>query len=728
MSSWARLLRPASVLVLILACSAVIPATANAQISRRRLDKTLSDRARIGVGESRVIVTFKAGWDASEDAKRLGAKLGRRMRNGSRVMQVSNAQLEKLANHPAVEKVRWDRPIFGLPVTESASQKAPKSLAESLGYTGRGVGVAIIDSGITPWHDELTYSGSSPRVLTKGGQRIAAFVDYTQEDQVLEDVPPYDDYGHGTHVAGIIAGNGLGSNGLRKGSAPEAHLVVLKVLDRVGRGNISDVADAVDYAREHKDDFNIRVINLSIAAKPSNPEDEDLLAEATKAAVEAGIVVVAAAGNLGSDKDTHEPQYGGITAPGVYPWVLTVGAYDQNGTASPRDDVIALFSSRGPTAYTFLAKPDLVAPGTAIVSLFDPTSELYARKAGDGSLVGGEYISLSGTSVAAPAVSGTVALMVQAYPSLTPNLAKAVLQYTATFDPDYDRLTQGAGYLNPNAAVTLSQYFARARTGDRYPLGRTWGRKIIWGNYLIGGGVLWPNASAWATDMVWGATVDEEGDNIVWGTLCAPEDCDNIVWGTAEDLDNIVWGTDEDGDNIVWGTQCRDGADENEDCDNIVWGTTEDTDNIVWGTCTGEDCDNIVWGTCVGEDCDNIVWGTECGGEDCDNIVWGTACGDADHDGNEDCDNIVWGTAEDDDNIVWETICLPGTICAPTPAQWEGVWSTVFDDMLEVSGTECTGEDCDNIVWGTSAVTTAPVPAAPPWTARKKQPRGSSRR
>jgi serine protease AprX len=708
MFSWARFLRPASVLVLILACTAAIPAIVNAQPHQRRLDHALSARARTGAGESRVIVTFKAGRDASADARRFGATLGRRLRNGSRVMHLSNTQLEKLANHPAVEKIRWDRPVFGLPVTESSARSA-ESATENLRYTGEGVGVAIIDSGVTPWHDELTYSGTSPHVLTKGGQRVAAFFDYvnctpTETDPCLRE--PYDDYGHGTYVAGIIAGNGVGSNGVRQGSAPHAHLVVAKVLDGSGRGTVSDVIDALDAIRTMPPSYNIRVVNMSIAAAVLHSFEDDPLAEATRRAVEAGIVVVAAAGNLGANA-LGQPQYGGITAPGNAPWVLTVGAYDQNGNANPRDDVISSFSSRGPTAYDFQAKPDVVAPGAAIVSPADPTSNLYARKVAD--FVGGAgYLSLSGTSVAAPAVSGTVALMVQANPAMTPNLAKAVIQYTASFDPDYDVLTQGGGYLNTAGAVELSRYFARARAGDPYPRGRTWSRRIIWGNYLIGGGVLWPNANAWATSMPWGSTADEEGDNIVWGTLCAPEDCDNIVWGTFEDLDNIVWGTDEDGDNIVWGTACREPGteDADEDCDIIVWGTTEDEDNIVWGTCADEDCDNIVWGTM--EDVDNIVWGTDCGGEDCDNIVWGTLTG-------EDIDNIVWGTAEDIDNIVW------GTSCTGAPEDCDNiVWGTEWDDPGGF-----------NIVWGTTLLTTSSVAAAPaphPTKARKHAARGSSRR
>jgi serine protease AprX len=712
MSSWAPFLKPASVVVLLFACAAALPQSVDAQSGGRRLDKTLSARARVGMGESRVIVTFKHGWDATEDAKRLGAQLVRRLRNGSRVMRLSNTKLEQLANHPAVERVTWDRPVFGLPVMESGGRKRGGK-ATIAGTKGDGIGVAIIDSGITAWHDELTYLGTSRKVIVKGGQRVAAFVDYTQGDQVLEDVPPYDDYGHGTFVAGIIAGNGLGSGGSRMGAAPGAHLVVLKVLDQHGKGSISDVVDALTYVRENKNRLNIRVVNMSIAAavpEPGITEDleedgilDDELAAATRQTVDAGIVVVAAAGNLGFNSEKQQPQYGGITAPGNAPWVLTVGAHSQENTGNPRDDVIAPFSSRGPTAYDYLAKPDVVAPGWGVPSLAERLSKLFERTGPDDE--SGRYLTLSGTSVAAPAVSGLIARMAEAYPNLTPNMAKAIVQYTARLDPDYDALTQGAGYLNPDGALQLTQYFAKSRPGSAYPTDKTWGRTIIWGNYMVRGGLIWPAANAWSLDTVWGAMPQEDGDNVVWGTLCAPEDCDNIVWGTFDDGFNIVWGTAEDGDNIVWGTRCG------EDCDNIVWGTrTEDGDNIVWGTtCDTEACDDIVWGT--SEDIDNIVWGTDCHGEDCDNIVWGTRCD------SEDCDNIVWGTAEDGFNIVWGTSCRVNGDC-----EFNIVWGTDW--------TEAIGEF--NIVWGTtSAQTTSGVqtstvkkkPArrslAPPWLRRK---------
>jgi hypothetical protein len=238
--------------------------------------------------------------------------------------------------------------------------------------------------------------------------------------------------------------------------------------------------------------------------------------------------------------------------------------------------------------------------------------------------------------------------MLQANPNLTPNLIKAILQYTAQVYPGYNALQQGAGFLNTWGAVRLAKFYADNRAGTRMPLQRVWSRQIIWGNYRLSGGYLNPRANAWATNIVWGTARTVSGQNIVWGTDCG-YGCDNIVWGTGDvNGDNIVWGTGGD-DNIVWGTQ---------GLDNIVWGSS-DGDNIVWGTYY----DNIVWGTdCGGADCDNIVWGTS----DADNIVWGTA---------EAGDNIVWGS-NGDDNIVWGTNALDNIVWGTT----DDVDGQVFPD------------------------------------------------
>jgi serine protease AprX len=233
---------------------------------------------------------------------------------------------------------------------------------------------------------------------------VAHFKDFVSVAAAPGGTQSYDGFGHGTHVAGVMAGNGYHSDGLRAGIAPEASIVALKALDDQGRGRISNIIAAIDYAVSIKDLYNIRVLNLSLGAGVYESYETDPLTLAAKRAVDAGIVVVAAAGNLGRALDGH-PQYGAITAPANAPWVITVGASSTEGTTDRIDDVMAAYSSRGPTMYDHRAKPDLVAPGTGTVSLSDPNGRLYAEKPNlllpgsrnDASFL--PYMSLSGTSM-----------------------------------------------------------------------------------------------------------------------------------------------------------------------------------------------------------------------------------------------------------------------------------------------------------------------------------------
>jgi serine protease AprX len=604
-----------------------------------KLDTTLRTRALSPNGRSRVIITMRDGAAADAVIQSVRGVRGRRLRLlGAQVADVSDADLDKLAKDSRVLRVDHDRPTHGLMERSGATIGATVARSE-FGLDGTGIGVAVIDSGVTTWHDDLTVGASG------SGQRIVQFVDFVGAQPY-----PYDDYGHGTHVAGIIAGNGYDSTGARAGVAPGASIIALKVLDAHGGGYISDVIAALDYVVANKDVYNIRVVNLSVGASIRESYTTDPVTLAAKRAVDAGIVVVAAGGNLGKNRQ-GQLQYGGITAPGNAPWVLTVGASSHMGTTDRSDDTIAGFSSRGPTYLDWAAKPDLVAPGVGIESLASANSTFYAVKEayllpGTVSTPSLPYLSLSGTSMASPVVAGAVALMLQANPALTPNAVKGILQYTAQDTAAYDRLTEGAGFLNALGAIRLARFFAnpvgRLALSDEYPNGPVaWGRHILWGNHRLGGGLILPDGNAWRTTVTWGAHATDDGDNIVWGTM----DDDNIVWGsTGGDDDSIVWGSSTgDDDNIVWGSS---------DDDNIVWGSNGgDDDNIVWGSSGGDD-DNIVWGSdCDGADCDNIVWGSS--GPDDDNIVWGSA--DPDDNivwGNSDDDNIVWGNS-DDDNIVW---------------------------------------------------------------------------
>jgi serine protease AprX len=614
------------------------PGEPNSSAAHHKLDKTLTDRAGgFGLGTSKVIVTLKPGYSLPGSLKAYAKANGRLGIINGHVVEVPNRLLKQLANDPAVEDLHFDRPLHKDNYRTTLTTGA-RAVQEALGYTGAGIGVAIIDSGVTSWHDDLT--NHSKTVYPFGNQRISAFVDF-----VHGRTQPYDDDGHGTHVAGIIAGNGYDTKGQKAGSAPDASLAVLKVLDGNGQGTISNLIAALDWVLANHAQYNIRVVNMSVGAGVTESYWTDPLTLAAKRVVDAGVVVVAAAGNAGKNA-AGQVQYGAIASPGNAPWVLTVGAYSTNGTANRADDTIATFSSRGPTYLDYAAKPDLVAPGVGTYSLAAPGSTLVLQN--PLALLGGlvatanaPYMSLSGTSMAAPVVSGTIALMLQANPTLTPNAVKAILEYTAQTYTGYNALTQGAGYLNALGAVRLARFYATARAGDPIPEQAMWSKHLIWGNHMLSHGAIDPRANAFAVGTNWGVAMADDGDNIVWGTA---DSGDNIVWGTADSGDNIVWGTADDGDNIVWGTDCG-----GNDCDNIVWGTADVGDNIVWGTADAGD--NIVWGTA--DSGDNIVWGTA----DSSSTVWGMA---------DSGDNIVWGTADDGDNIVWGTAVTGANLAVHT--------------------------------------------------------------
>jgi serine protease AprX len=594
---------------------AVKPGQFNHFYRNYRMDDELEARSkeherRPNLETTKVIIELKPGAQLPPEAARL-ARFGERLDliNGQ-VVDVPNGLLKKFASYPGVFRIHYDRPT-ALSNYRTSITVGARAVQDTLGYTGAGVGVAVIDSGITSWHDDLTNKTS--KIYPYGNQRVSKFVDF-----VGTRTTPYDDNGHGSHVAGIIAGNGYDSNGEKSGIAPGASLVALKVLDKNGTGTISKIIAALNWVAVNGKTYNIRVVNLSVGAAVRESYWTDPLTLATKALTDKGITVVAAAGNLGKNA-LGQLQYGAITAPGNAPWVLTVGASSTMGTLTRYDDKLADYSSSGPTAVDFLAKPDLVAPGTGTVSLAVPGSTFYLTKALyllDGKLGLGfkPYLALSGTSMAAPVVSGTVALMLQANPNLTPNLIKAILQYTSQRYPGYNVLRQGAGFLNSYGAVRLARFYATAQPGDYVPVQMVWSRHIIWGNHELKGGIMAPTGNAWANNIVWGMAKTQVADG------------DNIVWGMQADGDNIVWGMQADGDNIVWGTQA--------DGDNIVWGMSADGDNIVWGMdCGGGDCADKVWGSAG--DGDNIVWGTA---QEGDNIVWGTA----------GFDNIVWSTSADD--------------------------------------------------------------------------------
>jgi serine protease AprX len=605
----------------------------SSRVKNYRIDDELVRRSgdRDQSRTTRVIVTLTPGAQLPSDFKRYIRRVGSvNNTSGSnnndgkldlingQLLDVPNGLLKSMAANPSVFKLQYDRPIkthnYRTAVTVGA-----RTVQDYLGLTGAGIGIAVIDSGISTWHDDLTNKTS--KLFPYGNQRVNKFVDFVNGRTL-----PYDDNGHGTHVAGIIAGNGYDSYGEKRGIAPDSNIISLKVLDQNGQGTISNIIAALGWVATNAKTYNIRVVNMSVGAAIHESYWTDPLTLAVKAITDMGITVVTAAGNMGKNAQ-GQLQYGAITAPANAPWVLTVGATSTNGTLTRSDDTMAGFSSSGPTFIDFDSKPDLVAPGTGTILLATPGSTSTLTKAqyllvGKLGLGSKPYLSLSGTSMAAPVVSGTVALMLQANPNLTPNLIKAILQYTAQSYPGYSPLRQGAGFLNTLGAVRLAQYYVNARAGDRMPVQSVWSRQILWGNHRLTGGVIKPTGNAWGANVVWGTakTLGSTGDNVVWGTMASGDNVvwgtssgDNVVWGTSFSGDNVVWGTMASGDNIVWGTDCG-GA----DCDTAVWGVASEGDNVVWGTAS--EGDNVVWGTSMDA---NIVWATSAG--DDDDVTWGSS-------------------------------------------------------------------------------------------------------
>ncbi|MCL5036238.1 MAG: S8 family peptidase [Chloroflexi bacterium] len=314
---------------------------------------------------------------------------------------------------PDPPNMKWPgfiRRLLGAPNVYQKSLNLEK--AWESGITGKGVTIAVIDTGIHP-HPDIA-------------NRIIGFKDF-----VNGETQPYDDQGHGTHCSGIAAGSGEGSKGKYIGAAPEASLVGIKVLNSSGYGSSSNVIKAIQWAMENMDKYGIRVLSLSLGESISKPAASDPVVQAVDAATKAGLVVVVAAGNSG-------PFGGTVGSPGNAPGALTVGAMDDKGTAKKGDDSLAWFSSRGPTKYDNLAKPDVIASGVNIMS---------AKNEDEG------YTMMSGTSMATPLTAGVAALLIQKNPDARPGQVKEALMETADKIRDYDKFKQGAGVIDPLEAM-----------------------------------------------------------------------------------------------------------------------------------------------------------------------------------------------------------------------------------------------------------------------------------
>ncbi|HEY6709126.1 MAG TPA: S8 family serine peptidase [Actinomycetota bacterium] len=423
-----------------------------------------------GSGNGRLPVIVQATPGAAASAARLVEQLGGQV---GRPLQVINGftalvpagQVGRLQRSPAVSSVARNEPV-----QMQAAAYAPTTDAGSLytttvatgaqaywkaGYTGKGVDVAVVDT------------GTAPVGGLDGAGKVVNGPDLSFESQA-KNLRYLDTYGHGTHMAGIIAGRGAGAvagsyagdttNFL--GMAPDARIVSVKVADAMGAADVSQIIAAIDWVVQNKNTggLNIRVLNLSFGTNTTSPYTIDPLCHAVEAAWKKGITVVAATGNAGYYMTPDGP---GLTSPARDPYVIAVGASDTMKTLSVADDRVASFSSSGVVATGGTKNPDLVAPGKSIISLAVPGSFIDQTYGATGAVTGG-FMRGSGTSQATAVMSGAAALVLQQHPTWTNNQVKALLTTTAkpltagTLTPS----AEGKGTLDLTKALSVTSVAA----------------------------------------------------------------------------------------------------------------------------------------------------------------------------------------------------------------------------------------------------------------------------
>jgi len=407
---------------------------------------------------------------------------------------------------------------------------------------GRAVAVAVLDSGVARDIDL--------------GDRIVASVNFADPRTAL------DPGGHGTHVAGTIAGDGTRSAGQFVGVAPQARIVDVRVLNAAGAGRLSSVIRGIEWVLAHRGAYGIRVINLSFGAPETSSYRTDPLAAAVEIAWKAGVVVVAASGNNGPAPNT-------TATPGIDPYAITIGATDDAGTADTSDDSFAPFSAWGSADSN--AKPDVVAPGRRIVSIRVPGSAidtLFPNRvvvAGNGAT----YLRLSGTSMATAVASGTVALLLDQSPGLTPDQVKAAFVATArAYGPNGaapvpDPIADGSGLIDVSAAArsvagtstmpstqqitttvtgtSVVRHAARPADAVARSLFPLLSRlPLLWKDPTLGG-IDW-NALTWDS-VAWDSVAwdNYDWDSVAWDSVA----WDSVAWDSVA-WDSVAW------DSVAW--------------------------------------------------------------------------------------------------------------------------------------------------------------------------------
>ena len=427
-----------------------------------------------GSDDARVVVRTAgdASGGAEQEVRRLGGRVTRALPlvDGFAATLPSDA-VSRLARHPDVRVVSADRAVHvqGGLTSAGGGPVAPRVVrapeAWAAGATGRGVTVALVDSGVA--EDLPDLAGRLVPVRDDRTGRTTSCYDLSGEKSCG------DSYGHGTFMAGLIAGNGASSGGAPTGSAPEARLLSVKVAGASGAADVSTVLAAIQWVVSFRDRYDVRVLNLSLGTDSAQSWRDDPLNYAVERAWDAGVLVVVAAANRG-------PGPGTIAKPGDDPWVVTVGAIDDQGTTGRGDDRAPDFSSRGPTAHG-VAKPDVVAPGAHVRSLRAPGSALdRAFPPPDPT---SPYRTGSGTSMAAAVVSGVAAVALQAHPALTPDQLKHALTADARPVASDDPSVVGSGlvdaYRTASAPAIGTANVGLGRSGGQGSLGDSRGSLVI---------------------------------------------------------------------------------------------------------------------------------------------------------------------------------------------------------------------------------------------------------
>lgn len=511
--------------------------------------------------------------------------------------QLDGNGIVNLSNDPSVAYISPDRSLGTLSNDAAAAINAPAAWRSN--YTGSGIGVALIDSGV-----------SSHRDLNSPGLLPLSRIVYNQSF-VPGNSSAADQYGHGTHIAGLIAGNGVSSTGLLysktfKGIAPNAKIINLRVLDENGTATDSTVISAIQKAISLRSTYNIRVINLSLGRGVFESYELDPLCQAVENAWKHGIVVVVAAGNFGRYQPTDG--YATITSPGNDPYVITVGSMKPMDTATRTDDLIASYSSKGPSLIDHIVKPDIVAPGNLLISTETSNTVLYSAEPGNlvplsyyvyggNSSPSTNYFTLSGTSMATGVVSGAVADLLQAHTGLTPDQVKARLMKSAsktfpqsssvydsstglTYTSHYDIFTVGAGYLDLAAALantdlatgtamspmavydpTTGNVFLTRDSSSVWDTGKSWTAPTVYGQNVFlpsASNFMWGSTTTSGSNFMWGASV-LTGSNFMWGTSTSSGF--DTIWSN-----NFMWGASgNSGSNFMWGAGATSGT-------NFMWG------------------------------------------------------------------------------------------------------------------------------------------------------------